>query len=193
MTREEIHPQLRYIRMVEENGGSIERLDFHQEEHGLSLSYPEYFVTLRQGPALSQVGIRWTSEIEMGFRQRVATKAQEVKRGAFVLGQSMERADRRWGEGFVSSVFRIVLEKLDGDAGVFRSFVQRMGRGDPSGSSEFRDCSSYIEHAVTGYLNSLVVEFGYSQEDAGAIFVEMLRLYLDRRFNISARQRLFGS
>lgn len=145
-------------------------------------------------PALQILTAEWAPNLEgelYSLRVKMASREEEAARGATLLKSNLEFSDVRFGESYTNSVLCELLNQQFGHIPMVVELLKELTWAPPSKGSAYPDARSYIDAAITGYGNSLVIQLGYEDKEAFGIKLGAVVLLLDIRFSITLRKLLF--
>lgn len=188
------HPDVMYIEELVDAGFEITKAVFSWGSASVKTVPPTYIIVFSEPGGRRPERFDWSGELEgFLFKRgiRVATIEQEADRGAHILLRNIEMSDANWGAGYTDSVLQIVMGEFFNEVGAIQEMMSSVAVYPPDQSQSYNECKKYLEIALGGYANSLVIELKYSPEEARQIFyLAVVRMY-DVRHNISIRKAIF--
>jgi hypothetical protein len=117
---------------------------------------------------------------------------QEGERFALGIRAALRKVERRYGDGYLSSVLVDLLDESDlckdGEIADVRKYVHT---NSPERSRSYDACRELIANEISGRAVELRDRLKYKPEEIKAVMTKALAIYLDERFSVSSR-RHFG-
>jgi hypothetical protein len=186
--------QVEFLRKIVAAGGEIRQAHF-VFPRGLAAGTRLYQLTMGQKGAMTLQELAWTPELEeyllIEHPTRMSSPEEETERLANVLLNNLKSAETAFGEGFAQAVLvQMLSEKREYDLVKWldRAPVTELSTGGDS----YARCRQFLESAITGLQNTLVVALGYPNGPPTVkLMADALAIALDERFYITQRDKLF--
>ena len=194
---EMLDPRLRNWKQRLESPNMSATLEVFRRDNGLGQFEAEIHLQfVKDGELQPLESMAWDDELNSGLIQLsicAVNPENEAERFALGIRSAMRKLERRFGDGFLSSVLVEFLQNdlgLSGDSRISdiiaHSATVRLSR---SGHS-YDDCKEMIDFILRERASELTERLKYAPNIAKDILVSAIVQFLDDRFTVSFRRRL---
>lgn len=185
-----------FFQNVDAGNARIQAVNFVGAEDPLKMGPPKFEFNYRMAgaPALLVLSTPWLATLEQELFNRglkVATLEQEAMRGGTLLLSNMRYADIAFGQNYSNNVLLDFIRERFGSIDVVTQILSNMKYSLPPNSGQLHDCRNYVESAINGLGNSLVLQLHYDNQVAFRVLVGAVVYFLDQRFQVSLSKILF--
>jgi hypothetical protein len=141
------------------------------------------------------IQVEWDNGVNAGLVDlgiRAINLQQEGERFALGIRAALQKVERKFGDGYVSSVLVTLLDDSqlckEGEIAEVRKFIHI---NLPERSKTYNRCREEIADEIGGRAVELRHKLTYKLGEAKAVMRKALAIFLDERFSVSSR-RNFG-
>ena len=139
--------------------------------------------------------VEWDDGVNAGLVDlgiKAINLQQEGERFALAIRAALRKAERRYGDGYLSAVLVDLLDESDlchgGEIADMRKYVHT---NSPERSRSYHECRDLVANEIGGRAVELRDKLKYKPEEIKTVMTKALAIYLDERFSVSSR-RNFG-
>lgn len=178
-------------------GGAV-RVRVWREREAIGYGPPMLYVEFldRAGEVVRHDEVLWKRDLDdwlVAEGHRAEPASAEALRFSFRMRARFEPLWQTWGDGYFNAVLLKVLREGPFAADARLRPVLAAVREDPPAASENLPVQMRDVESVLYASGSELTRLGYTAEEADTIIVSALATYLDDRFHMTDRRRLFGA
>jgi hypothetical protein len=138
--------------------------------------------------------VEWDDGINSGLLElgiKAINLEQEGRRFALGIRSALRKVERRYGDGYLSSVFVDLMNDSDlAKEGEIADVLKYVHTYPPERSRTYDDCQKLIANEIGGRAVELRDKLKYKPEEIKEVMTKALAIYLDERFSVSSRRAL---